>query len=141
MTNHFVDMKNADVVMIMGSNVVENHPIAARWLEKAKEAGSIVLNVDPRFTRTSSFADHYAKLRSGTDIAFVGGMIRYALENNYIQREYVLHYTNASFVVEEGYDFGDGMFAGFDQAARSYDKSKWRFLLDEKGLPVRDKTL
>jgi formate dehydrogenase-N alpha subunit len=141
MTNHFVDMKNADVVMIMGSNVVENHPIAARWLEKAKEAGSIVLNVDPRFTRTSSFADHYAKLRSGTDIAFVGGMIRYALENNYIQREYVLHYTNASFVVGEGYDFGDGMFAGFDQGARSYDKSKWRFLLDERGLPVRDMTL
>jgi formate dehydrogenase major subunit len=65
MTNHWIDMINTDVAMVMGSNMVENHPIASKWLTRAKERGAVIINVDPRYTRTSSFADIYCKLRSG----------------------------------------------------------------------------
>ena len=82
MTNHWVDMINADVVMIMGGNPAENHPIAMNWIQKTKERGAIILQVDPRFNRTSHIADVWAKMRSGTDIAFVGGMINYALTHD-----------------------------------------------------------
>ena len=75
MTNHYVDLKNSDCLLIMGSNAAENHPISMRWVMKAKENGATVISVDPRFTRTSAVADIYAALRSGTDIAFIGGMI------------------------------------------------------------------
>ncbi len=141
MTNHWIDMKNADVVMICGSNAVENHPIAARWIMKAKENGAIVLSCDPRYTRTTAFSDHYCKLRSGTDIAFVNGMINFALQNDRIQQEYVRHYTNATFLLSPGYGFADGLFAGYDEATRSYDKSKWAYELDAQGIPKRDMTM
>jgi formate dehydrogenase major subunit len=141
MTNHWVDMVNADVVLIMGGNPAEDHPIAMNWLTRTKERGAYILHVDPRFNRTSSIADVFAKLRSGTDIAFVGGMIKYALDNNRIQQEYVREYTNASFIVGEGYGFTDGLFSGFDGAAKRYDRSKWAYALDGKGEPQRDPTL
>jgi formate dehydrogenase major subunit len=141
MTNHWIDMKNADVVMICGSNAVENHPIAARWIMKAKENGAIVLSCDPRYTRTTAFSDHYCKLRSGTDIAFVNGMINYALKNDRIQHEYVQHYTNATYLVNPGYGFEEGLFTGYDSAARSYDKAKWAYELDGQGVPRRDMTM
>ena len=86
MTNHWIDLKNADVIMICGSNAADNHPIAMKWILKAVENGATLINADPRFTRTSSVADIYCKLRSGTDIAFVGGIINYALKNNRIQK-------------------------------------------------------
>ena len=105
MTNHWVDMVNADVVMIMGGNPAENHPIAMNWIRKTKERGAIVLQVDPRFNRTSHIADVWAKMRSGTDIAFVGGMINYALGHDRVQREYVRAYTTASFLVKDGFRF------------------------------------
>ena len=114
MTNHWIDMINADVVLIMGGNPAEDHPIAMNWLARAKERGTYILHVDPRFNRTSSIADVFAKLRSGTDIAFVGGMINYAIEHNRIQEEYVREYTNASWIVGDGYSFADGLFAGYD---------------------------
>lgn len=142
MTNHWIDMQNADVVMVCGSNVVENHPMAARWLQKARENGAKILSVDPRYTRTSSFSDHYCKIRSGTDIAFVGGMIHHALENGRIQRDYVANYTNASFIVSENFDFSQGLFSGFDQSTGSYDdRSSWAFEKDENGIPRRDASL
>ena len=112
MTNHWVDMLNADVVLIMGGNPAEDHPIAMNWLTRTKERGAYILHVDPHFNRTSSIADVFAKLRSGTDIAFVGGMIKYAIDNNRIQLEYVREYTNASWIVGDGYGFADGLFAG-----------------------------
>ena len=114
MTNHWIDMINADVVLIMGGNPAEDHPIAMNWLARAKERGTYILHVDPRFNRTSSIADVFAKLRSGTDIAFVGGMIHYAIEHNRIQEEYVREYTNASWIVGDDYSFTDGLFAGYD---------------------------
>ena len=114
MTNHWIDMLNADVVLIMGGNPAEDHPIAMNWLARAKEQGTYILHVDPRFNRTSSIADVFAKLRSGTDIAFVGGMINYAIEHNRIQEEYVREYTNASWIVGDDYNFADGLFAGYD---------------------------
>jgi len=141
MTNHWADMLNADVVMICGSNVVENHPIASRWIERAKERGAVVLSCDPRYTRTSSFADHFCKMRSGTDIAFVNGMINYALQNDRINREYIRHYTNATFIVGPEYDFDAGLFSGYDPVKRSYDASKWAYELDANGVPLRDMTM
>lgn len=141
MTNHFIDMVNADVVMIMGSNTVENHPIASKWITKTKEKGALILNVDPRFTRTSSFADVYCKMRSGTDIAFVNGMINYALQNEYIHKDYVIQYTNAPCLIKEGYGFDDGLFSGYNPATRSYDKATWAYEVDGDGIPRRDESL
>ena len=141
MTNHWIDMINADVVLIMGGNPAEDHPIAMNWLTRTKERGAYILHVDPRFNRTSSIADVFAKLRSGTDIAFVGGMIRYAIEHNRLQQEYVREYTNASWIVGEGYDFTDGLFSGFDPKAVRYDRGRWAYALDAQGRPRRDPTL
>jgi formate dehydrogenase-N alpha subunit len=141
MTNHWVDMLNADVILIMGGNPAEDHPIAMNWLTRAKERGAYILHVDPRFNRTSSIADVFAKLRSGTDIAFVGGMINYAIEHNRIQQEYVREYTNASWIVGDGYSFADGLFAGYDPTKRSYDRAQWAYALDAQGQPQRDPTL
>lgn len=141
MTNHWIDMANADVIMVCGSNVVENHPIAAKWLQRAREKGARILSVDPRYTRTSSFADLYCKMRSGTDIALVGGMINYALENGRIHHNYVVSYTNAPFIVSKNFNFHEGLFSGYDPATRSYGGSSWAFEMDEKGIPRQDPTL
>jgi formate dehydrogenase major subunit len=141
MTNHWIDLKNSDCILIMGSNAAENHPISFKWVTKAQEKGATLIHVDPRFTRTSAKADIYAPLRSGSDIAFLGGMINYILENDLIFKEYVINATNATFIVGDGFGFKDGMFSGFDEAKHKYDKSKWAFALDEKGAPKRDMTL
>ncbi len=141
MTNHWNDLQNTDCALIIGANPAENHPISFRWLTKAKEKGGKIVSVDPRFTRTSAQADVYAALRSGTDIPFIGGMINYAIENNLIQKEYVVKYTNASFIVKKDFDFNDGLFSGYDEATRTYDKTKWVFETNEDGTPVKDETL
>ena len=103
MTNHWIDLKNSDCILIMGSNAAENHPISFKWVTEAQRNGAKIINVDPRFTRTSSKADIYAPLRSGTDIAFLGGMIKYILDNKLIAEEYVLNYTNASIAGKQGF--------------------------------------
>lgn len=141
MTNHWIDFKNSDCILIMGSNAAENHPICWKWVTKAQEAGGTVVHVDPRYTRTSARSDLYAPLRSGSDIGFLGGMIKYILDNDLTQKEYVLHYTNASFIVSKDYSFSDGLFSGFDEATRKYDKSSWAFEMDENGVPKRDMSL
>jgi formate dehydrogenase major subunit len=141
MTNHWIDLKNADVILIMGSNAAENHPISFKWVTEAQKRGATLISVDPRFTRTSSKADIYAPLRSGTDIAFLGGMIKYILDNKLYHEEYMVNYTNASFIVGKGFGFKDGLFTGYDEKKRSYDSSKWAFELDEKGVPRKDPTL
>src|SRR3954466_9159198 len=103
MTNHWNDLQYTDCALIMGANPAENHPISFRWLTKAQEKGGKIVSVDPRFTRTSAKADVYAQLRSGTDIAFIGGMIKYALDNELYHKDYVIHYTNASFILKDTY--------------------------------------
>jgi len=141
MTNHIIDIKNSDCVIIMGGNHAETHPICFKWVTRAQEKGAKLIHVDPRYTRTSAKADLYAPLRSGTDIAFLGGMIKYILDNDLIFKDYVLNYTNASFIVGPDFGFNDGLFTGFDEAARKYDKKKWAFAMDENGVPKRDMTL
>lgn len=141
MTNHWNDLQYTDCALIMGANPAENHPISFRWLTKAKEKGGKIISVDPRFTRTSSMADVYAPLRSGTDIPFMGGMIKYALDNNLYHKEYVAKYTNASFIVKDSFTFEDGLFSGYDESKRAYDKTKWAWETAEDGKPVKDESL
>ncbi len=125
----------------MGSNPAENHPISFRWILKAQEKGGKIVSVDPRFTRSSAKADIYAPLRSGTDIAFIGGLINYAIENNLYHKEYVAKYTNASYILDDAYDFNDGLFSGFDEAGRKYDQATWGFKKDGAGNVIKDETL
>jgi len=141
MTNHWIDLQHGDVILLQGSNAAENHPISFKWIMKAKERGAIVIHVDPRFTRTSSKADIYTPLRPGTDIALFGGMINYIIEKEKYFKEYVVNYTNASFIVNDKFDFHDGLFSGYNPATRKYDKSTWTIQKDEKGIPVKDPTL
>jgi formate dehydrogenase major subunit len=141
MTNHWIDLKNSDCILIMGSNAAENHPISFKWVTEAQKNGAKLINVDPRFTRTSSKADIYVPLRSGTDIAFLGGMIKYILDNKLIGEEYVLNYTNAALLVNKDFSFKDGLFSGWDAKTKKYDKASWTFQMDEKGVPLRDLTL
>jgi len=141
MTNHWIDIKNSDCILIMGSNAAENHPISFKYVTAAQQQGARLINVDPRFTRTSSKADIYAPIRSGTDIAFLGGMIKYILDNDLYFREYVANYTNAPFIVGPAYDFKDGLFSGYNAETRKYDQSKWAFEMDANGVPKMDRTL
>ena len=141
MTNSWTDIGVSDCILICGSNTAENHPIAMKWVLRARDKGAKIISVDPRFTRTSAKADIYAPLRSGTDIAFLGGMINYILEKDLIQKDYVVNYTNAAFIVNPKYDFKDGLFSGYNAEKRSYDKSMWTIEKDEKGIPKKDPTL
>ncbi len=141
MTNNWVDIKNANLILVQGGNPAEAHPVGFRWAIEAKKNGAKIIVVDPRFNRTASVADLHAPIRSGSDIAFLMGVIRYLLETNQIQHEYVKHYTNASYLVNEGYKFEDGLFSGFNEEKHSYDKSTWNYQFDENGHPKRDMTL
>jgi formate dehydrogenase major subunit len=131
MTNHWNDFQNSDVILIMGSNPASNHPISFKWITKAMEKGAKLVCVDPRFTQSAAKAHLYAPLRSGTDIAFLGGMIKYILDSNLIQKEYVLNYTNASFLVNPALKMpGDnkGVFSGLMDG--KYDKATWAYQTD-----------
>ncbi len=141
MTNHWIDIKNSDCILIMGSNAAENHPVSFKWVTKAQKKGATLIHVDPRFTRTSAKADIYAPLRSGSDIAFLSGLTKYILDNELYFKDYVVNYTNASFILDDGYDFVDGVFSGFNPETRKYDKSAWAFKKGEDGLELKDPTL
>lgn len=146
MTNHWRDIGNSDCIMIIGGNAAATFPIAFKWVTRAKENGAKIIHIDPRFTRTSANADIYARIRSGTDIAFIGGIIRYLLDdieknpNNY-NLEYIKEYTNAAFLINQGFDFKDGLFTGYDAAKKSYNKATWQYQVDGQGIPKMDKTL
>ena len=142
MTNHVIDMKNADVALILGSNAAENHPITFKWLTRGREErGTKIIHVDPRFNRTSRVSDLYAPMRPGTDIALLGGMIKYILDNERYHLDYVVSYTNASFLVKEEFAFNDGLFSGYDPEQRKYDTATWDYQLDDEGNPLKDPTL
>jgi formate dehydrogenase major subunit len=144
------DLQHSDSIFIMGSNMAECHPVAFRWVMKAKTRDSNpckLIHADPRFTRTSAMADIYAPVRAGSDIVFLGALIHNALtrldailakpeaERNATDRffhDYLVNYTNAATLVTEDFsdtenNRGEGLFAGFQAEPRRYDVSKWRY--------------
>ncbi len=142
MTNHWVDIRNADVILVMGGNAAEAHPCGFKWVTEAKaHRGARLVVVDPRYTRTASVADYYAPIRTGTDIAFLGGVINYLLTTNKIQHEYVVNYTDFSFVVREDFAFADGLYSGYDAGKRVYDKSTWEYERGADGYVKTDASL
>ncbi len=144
MTNHWIDLKNADVILVMGANPASNHPISMKWIMQAKQRGATLICVDPRFTQTAAVSDLYAPIRSGTDIAFLGGMINYLLSNDLYFREYVANYTDAPFLVHADFKMPgelDGVFSGYDEKDSKYDRTTWSYQLDDKGVPRTDPTM
>jgi formate dehydrogenase major subunit len=128
MTNHWRDIRNADLILVNGANPAEAHPVGFQWFMRGKlERGAKIIHADPRFTRTSAVADTYLRIRTGTDAAYFGGLINYVLQNNLFHDDYVRNYTNASFIVKQGYGFQDGLFSGYDPAKRAYDVSTWAY--------------
>ena len=129
MTNGWVDMKNTDMMLIMGGNPAENHPCGFKWpVEAKRNRDAKIIVVDPRFTRTASQADIFCQIRVGADLAFLGGLINYAIANNRIAHEYLVNYTNAAFIVKDGFTLPeDGLFSGFDPATKSYNKATWNY--------------
>ncbi len=144
MTNGWTDIANADVILAMGGNPAENHPVGFRFVMEAKRRrGAKLVAVDPRFQRTAAVADHFVQIRAGTDIAFLGGLIHYALQNGRIQEEYVRLHTNGPFIVKDGFAFDEktGLFSGWDPDKKSYDTATWQYELDEKGNAKVDPTM
>ncbi len=143
MTNHWIDFKNSDVILIMGSNPASNHPVSFKWIQEAMDKrGARVLSVDPRFTQSSAKAHVYAPLRSGTDIAFLGGMIKYIIDNNLYFAEYVKNYTNASFLVNPDFKLpGDnnGVYSGLE--GNKYNKDTWSYQTGPGGVIKKDMSL
>src|SRR6516165_4353851 len=128
MTNHWVDIKNADIVLIMGGNAAEAHPCGFKWVTEAKAHNKArLIVVDPRFTRSASVADVYCPIRTGTDIAFLGGVMNYLLTEDKIQHEYVKAFTDMTFIVREDFAFANGLYSGFHADKNSYDKSSWEY--------------
>jgi formate dehydrogenase major subunit len=129
-TDYPQDLANSDCILIMGSNMAEAHPVAFRWPMRAREGGATVIHVDPHFSRTSACANMYVSIRAGSDIAFLGGLINYVLTHERWFKEYVLAYTNASTIIQEGFEDTedlDGIFSGYDAEKRSYEAGKGRW--------------
>jgi formate dehydrogenase major subunit len=139
MTNHWIDYQHSDVIMAIGVNTAENHPMSMRWIDRARERGAKLISIDPRLTRTAAVADIWLPLRPGTDIALLGGLINYTFTNKLYQREYVLNYTNASYILDPNYSFADGVFSGL--ADGTYNRDTWKYELDGDGNPRKDPTL
>jgi formate dehydrogenase major subunit len=142
MTNHWVDIRNANVILSMGGNSAEAHPVGFRWVMQAKEKNdAILISIDPRYNRTTAVADYHAWIRTGTDIVFLGGLISYLIESGRYHHEYVQAYTDATHLVKEGFGFDDGLFTGYDEQKHQYDKTTWNFDLDEQGFVRTDPSL
>jgi formate dehydrogenase major subunit len=165
MTNHWRDIKNADLILINGANPAEAHPVGFQWFMRAKldpargpgkGGGAQMIHADPRFSRTSAVSDMYVRIRTGTDVAYFGGLMNYVLQNNLQHADYVTHYTNASFIVTKDYSFNDGLFSSYDPKTRTYQNPKthagygatsspgvasWAYELDGDGFAKRDNSL
>jgi formate dehydrogenase major subunit len=129
MTNGWIDIKNTDMMLIMGGNPAENHPCGFKWPIEAKlTRNAKMIVVDPRLTRTAATADLFLQIRAGADIAFLGGLINYAIENGRIAHDYVVNFTNAAFIVREGFKLPeDGLYSGFDAESQRYEPSTWNY--------------
>jgi formate dehydrogenase major subunit len=133
-TTSLKDLQNSDCILIEGSNMAEAHPVGFRHPMIAKKKGAKLIHVDPRFTRTSALCDIYAPIRPGTDIAFLGGLINFVIQNERYFKDYVVHYTNAATLVNEEFEEAgaSGLFSGWDEESRQYDPSSWRY----EGTPI-----
>jgi formate dehydrogenase major subunit len=141
MTNHWRDIRHADLIMINGANPAEAHPVGFRWMMRAKvERRAKMIHVDPRFTRTSAVADTHLRIRTGTDVAFFGGLINYVLQNQLYHKEYVEFATNGGLVVKQGYSFKDGLFNSYDQVKRAYTPTEWAYETGPDGFAKVDIT-
>lgn len=149
-TNFPRDLVNSDCILIMGSNMAESHPVGFLWPTLAQQKGATLIHVDPRYTRTSAVADVHVTIRPGTDLAFLGGVIHYILEQKRYFEEYVVHYTNAATLLTPAYSFDDetGLFAGWNPATRKYDllPHAWEYAMETDadgslGQPKQDPTL
>src|SRR5256714_13163600 len=121
---------NSDCIVVMGSNMAENHPVGFQWVLEARERGAKVIHIDPRFTRTSAMATQWVGIRAGSDIAFLGGIANYILQNDLWFEEYVKHYTNAPVIIDEQYidtEDADGLFSGWDPEQGEYDQRTWSY--------------
>src|SRR5437763_6775737 len=129
MTNGWIDIQNTDMMLIMGGNPAENHPCGFKWPIEAKlHRNAKMIVVDPRFTRTAATADLFLQIRAVADIAFLGGLINYAIQNNRIAHDYLVNYTNAAFVVTDGFRLpGDDLFSSFDAGGMTYDTATWQY--------------
>ena len=142
MTNSWTDIRNTDLVVIMGGNAAEAHPCGFKWVTEAKaNRGAKLIVVDPRYTRSASVADFYAPIRQGTDIAFLLGVINHCIQNDKVQWEYVKNFTNASYLVKDGFSYSDGLFVGYDEQRRDYNRSDWEYKIGEDGFVQIDPTL
>lgn len=142
MTNNWVDIKNANLIIVMGGNAAEAHPVGFKWAVEAKTHNDAkLIVVDPRFNRSAAVADLYAPIRAGSDAAFLLGIINYLITHDKIHHEYVKSYTSASLIVREDYSFDEGLFSGYNADARQYDKTSWNYELDANGFAKRDMTL
>src|SRR5579859_7744323 len=125
-----MDLQHSDWVVFMGSNMAECHPVGFKWPMKAKAKGATLIHVDPRFTRTSAMCDLYVPIRSGTDIAFLGGLVNYIITNKKYFEEYVVNFTNAPTLINEGFkdtEDNDGFFSGYNPQTRAYDHATWQY--------------
>jgi len=142
MTNSWTDIKNTDLVIIMGGNAAEAHPCGFKWVTEAKaNRGAKLIVVDPRFTRSAAVADFYAPIRQGTDIAFIFGLMKYCIDNGKVQWDYVKAFTNAPYLIKEGFSYKEGLFSGYDEAKRDYKRSSWDYEIGSDGYVIADDTL
>jgi formate dehydrogenase major subunit len=124
------DLQNSDCIVIMGSNMAENHPVGFQWVMEARERGAKFIHVDPRFTRTSAMADLHVPIRPGTDIAFLGGIIHYITQNDRAFKDYIVNYTNAPVILKDDFkdtEDGDGLFSGWHEDKGGYVFSSWQY--------------
>ena len=139
MTNHWRDIRNADLILINGANPAEAHPVGFQWMLRAKlDRGAKIIHADPRFTRTSAVADTHLRIRTGSDVAYFGGLINYVLQNELYHKDYVQYATNAAFVVKDSYQFKDGLFNGYDPQKRVYDATSWAYETGPDGFAKTD---
>src|SRR5215472_16883379 len=124
------DLQNSDCIVIQGSNMAECHPVGFQWVMEAKRRGATIIHVDPRFTRTSAVADIHVPIRAGSDIVFLGAIVRYIIENQRFFRDYVVNFTNAPAIISEEFrdtEDLDGLFSGWDAEKNQYDVSSWSY--------------
>ena len=142
MTNGWTDVANADVILVMGGNPAENHPVGFRFaMEAKKNRRARLVTIDPRFNRTAAVSDQFVAIRAGSDIAFLGALLNYALTNDQYHREYVATHTNATFLIQDEYSFEDGLFSGWNGDTETYDKSSWGYQFDPQGYVRVDETM